>query len=297
MKTTKNSPRKSVQIVKSYRKGDKVSQKIIRHVGIAANEEEEQKLVALAESIIRELKEKRQPSLPFPPSPLPREVALKSPHPVDLASVRNYGSVGEGIPEIASTIFFDLSLDHVLGRGSRGRGKNLTFLSLLIGRLLDPGSKRHTTRLLRQGKLAELSLSRVYRLLDTLLERVEVVKETIASHTRTLFPGPIGLLLFDITTLYFESFTEDDFRKRGESYDNKRQETQILLSLAVTENGLPLWYDVFPGNTFEGKTLASTLTSLKERFHPAEFMVVADRALFNQANLALAENLGYPFVI
>jgi len=135
VKTTKNSPRKSIQIIESRQRGETVSQKIIRHVGIATTEEEERQLVLLAESIIRELKEKRQPSLPFPSSPIPRELPLTKPHPVDLSSVRNYGSMVEGIPEIASTIFFDLSLDHIFGRGSRGRGKTLTFLSLLIGRI------------------------------------------------------------------------------------------------------------------------------------------------------------------
>jgi len=106
-----------------------------------------------------------------------------------------------------------------------------------------------------------------------------------------------ALMLFDVTTLYFESFTEDDLRKPGYSKDNKISETQVVLALAVTPDGHPLWYEVFPGNAFEGKTLLPVLGKCMKECAPEETVVVADRAMFARINLEEIEATGCSYVI
>jgi len=63
------------------------------------------------------------------------------------------------------------------------------------------------------------------------------------------------LLFYDVTTLYFESFDDDELRKKGFSKDSKSPQTQILVALLVTKEGFPIGYEIFAGNTFEGHTI------------------------------------------
>jgi len=67
------------------------------------------------------------------------------------------------------------------------------------------------------------------------------------------------LLFYDVTTLYFDTFEEDELRKNGFSKDNKSQQPQILVALMVTKDGFPVAYEVFPGNTFEGHTIVPVI--------------------------------------
>ena len=76
----------------------------------------------------------------------------------------------------------------------------------------------------------------------------------------------LDVLFYDCTTLYFESFVSDELRQKGFSKDHKVNETQVLLALMVTREGLPIGYEVFPGATFEGHSLAPVLTALQRRY-------------------------------
>ena len=62
-----------------------------------------------------------------------------------------------------------------------------------------------------------------------------------------------SLVFYDVTTLYFETHVSDDFRLNGFSKDNKINQPQILIGLVVNDIGFPIYYDIFKGNTFEGK--------------------------------------------
>lgn len=67
-----------------------------------------------------------------------------------------------------------------------------------------------------------------------------------------------------MTTLYFETFEEDELRKNGFSKDNKSQQPQILVALMVTKEGFPIAFEIFSGNTFEGHTIIPTIKILSE---------------------------------
>lgn len=67
------------------------------------------------------------------------------------------------------------------------------------------------------------------------------------------------LLFYDVTTLYFETFQEDELRKNGFSKDSKSPQLQILVALMVSKEGFPIAYEVFAGNTFEGHTIVPVI--------------------------------------
>jgi hypothetical protein len=86
----------------------------------------------------------------------------------------------------------------------------------------------------------------------------------------------VGSLTY--STLYFESFEPDELRKCGFSKDHKSNQPQVLLALMVTEEGLPLDYEVFAGNIYEGKTLLPALEKIRQKYNIEEVVLVADSA-------------------
>jgi transposase len=102
-------------------------------------------------------------------------------------------------------------------------------------------------------------------------------------------------LFYDVTTLYFETFAEDDLRKNGFSKDNKSQQPQILVALLVTKEGFPIAYSIFPGNVFEGHTILPVVNEFIEKHSVKEFTVVADAAMISTSNMQelLRNNINY----
>jgi transposase len=95
----------------------------------------------------------------------------------------------------------------------------------------------------------------------------------------------LAVVFYDMTSLYFENEDEDDLRKVGFSKDGKFQNPQIMLGLLVGRNGYPIGYDIFEGNTFEGKTLLPVLDRIEQKYDFGKPVVVADAAMHNLQNL------------
>jgi transposase len=300
VKSSKLSPRKSVQIVKSVRTGKRVSQVILQHVGIAHDEKQLSELRELGRKLILEMEEKEQPSLPgF--SLLENEEAWEWPvgdgERVNLRGMKNLEQVTEGPGEVVESLFSSLGFEEIFGVSSRGKGNTEVLKKCLACALANPSSKRGMSRWLEDEGGTDMSLNRIYRMMDALAKKTDRVREIVARETASLFEMKASLLLFDVTTLYFESFEADDLRVPGYSKDNRIQETQVVLALAVTPEGFPLWYDLFPGNTFEGHTLVPVLRRCMETFSPRQAVVVADRAMFTEENLHEVEKAGCSFVV
>jgi transposase len=105
------------------------------------------------------------------------------------------------------------------------------------------------------------------------------------------------MMLFDVTTLYFESVDADELRAFGYSKDQKYHCTQVVLALATNEDGLPIGYELFPGNTAEVKTLLACMQSWQEQLPAGQVSFVADRALCSRANLKALEAAPWKYVV
>jgi transposase len=88
------------------------------------------------------------------------------------------------------------------------------------------------------------------------------------------------MVFYDVTPLYFEAESEDEFRKTGFSKDGKNQQPQIVLGLLVIKSGYPLAYDIFKGNKFEGHTMLLLINAFKEKYKLHNLIIVADAGLF-----------------
>ena len=105
------------------------------------------------------------------------------------------------------------------------------------------------------------------------------------------------MIFYDCTTLYFESFTEDELKENGYSKDNKFNQPQVLLAIMVTRHGLPVGYDLFPGSTYEGHTLQNAINSLKKRFSLNKIVFVSDSGMLNKDNLELLQSNNIEYIV
>jgi len=172
------------------------------------------------------------------------------------------------------------------------------FKNLVLCRLVYPGSKLKTVNYFRQHLNLDISVYTVYRFMDELVHELKPQVEQITfEHTRKLFSGRIGVVFYDITTLYFEASEEDDFRIPGFSKDGKHQQPQIIIGLLVSMYGYPLGYQMFEGNTSETQTLIPVLEAFQEKFNIDKPIIVADAALLSQRNIEALRNNNYEYIL
>jgi transposase len=172
------------------------------------------------------------------------------------------------------------------------------FRHLVISRLSYPGSKLKTIDYLQRHKNIFVSSDKIYRFLDELQSEYKEKVEKIAfEHTKKILKGKIAVVFYDMTTLYFETEDEDDLRKIGFSKDGKFQNPQIMLGLLVGENGYPIGYDIFKGNTFEGHTLLPFLEQIQKKYGFEKPIVVADAGLLSKDNLEKLAEKKYKYII
>ena len=180
----------------------------------------------------------------------------------------------------------------------RYRASHKALCQSVMARLAHPQSKRASVRALAADFGVQVSLPQVYRMMDLLDEDcIERLNTLAGEQARALAGGTLQVLFFDCTTLYFESFTEDDLKQPGYSKDAKFKECQVLLALAVTETGLPVRYTVLPGATFEGHSLIPVVKALQADCQAEEAVVVADRGLLSEANLNALEAAGLRYIV
>ena len=169
---------------------------------------------------------------------------------------------------------------------------------LVIARICQPASKLATTAYLRSYYKEDVHLSRIYRYMDKLYNRqMERVQEISIAHTRQILGGSIGLLFYDVTTLYFETAPGDDMRQAGFSKDGKTSEAQVVLGLLVSRDGYPLSYSIFNGSQYEGYTMIPIIDDFVHRFSLKDFVVVADSGLMSEKNVRLLRSAGYKYII
>lgn len=168
---------------------------------------------------------------------------------------------------------------------------------VVLARIAAPASKQKTQKYLEENELSDVTLNSIYRMMDKLSGRIEAVNQCAINDAKNLFEDKIDLVLFDVTTLYFESVSDDDLRAFGYSKDQKFHQTQVVLAMGVTREGLPIGYKLFPGNTAETKTLISCLDEWKKQIRIGRIVFVADRGMFNSSNLRALDDAGYEFIV
>ena len=267
----------SVQII------DKSSGKyrVVKHIGTADDEAEIKYLEKLAHRAIPDLS--NQSSM-FDSSAA-KEVNNWL---ADRFQLTKYVAIG--YLEVFGKIYSEIGYNNVI------TGKLIQ--ALVIARIVKPHSKLATHRWLNMKLGMDISKDTIYRLMDTLGKEEE---QKISDHTYKFFRKIIGqkihMIFFDATTLHFETFDSDSFRKTGFSKVGKHNQPQIVVGLMVTREGLPIGYDVFPGNKFDGYTIRSALSRVSRRYGTERVVFVADSGMLSGENIKLIEEAGFDYIM
>ncbi|MFH1561219.1 MAG: IS1634 family transposase [Patescibacteria group bacterium] len=152
-------------------------------------------------------------------------------------------------------------------------------------RVLEPASKIKSISLLKKYFGIDYKKTTVFRKLETCVDLKDKVCEIAIKYAKNKLDFDFSLVFYDVTTLYFETHREDSFRKNGFSKDNKINQPQILVGLLVEKTGFPVYWDVFEGNTFEGKTIIPVLSQIIEKYKIKNFTVVADAGMLSAKNI------------
>jgi transposase len=265
----------SVQVIdksKAYR--------VVKTIGSSKNPEQIRRMFELAKLFIDH--QSKQYSL-FPQDQQGNAAVLDFVRNVRNSQVRTVG------PElILGKLFDQIGFDAI--------GERL-FRDIVIARLVYPTSKAKTVDYLYRYQGKTISTQSIYRFLDRLNDQYSLLAQQIAYEHSLSILKHITVVFYDMTSLYFESEDEDDLRRIGFSKDGKFQNPQIMLGLLVGSNGYPIGYDIFEGNTFEGKTLLPVLRRIEQKYGFGKPVVVADSAMLSNENIQSLEQGQFPFIV
>jgi transposase len=239
----------------------------LKHLGSAHSPQDLQALIALAQAqLFRD-----QPSL-FPDAPPAFEVRLK---------------------HTTSQLLFQVLMAEY--QALFGQLHDPDFAHLCIARLVEPTSKVDCIRVLHELGVTGLNEDKLYRCLKRINRqqyREQIQRRCLTATT----PQALTLVLYDVTTLYFETAKEDGYRKSGLSKE-RRLEPQIVIGLLVDRTGFPLAVHSFEGNTAETKTLVPVLEAFRAAHRLSSITVVADAAMMSLKNLTALTQAGYTYII
>jgi len=233
----------SVQIIQKVGRRNKV----IKNVGCATTKREEELLFMLAHSEIDRMRKME---------------SLFIDH--DDEVVENFvDSIGNDNLQIVGSQLILGHLYRSIGYPEEDQDHNF-FKHLVLSRLVYPGSKLKTVEYFKRHLSIDVSVYSVYRYLDQLHSREKQAIEQITfEHTRKTLGGSVGVVFYDMTTLYFEASQEDDYKIIGYSKDGKPHKPQIIIGMLVGGNGYPIGYEVLKATQLRPKPLFRFLRAFR----------------------------------
>ncbi|MCX6384142.1 MAG: IS1634 family transposase, partial [Actinobacteria bacterium] len=211
------------------------------------------------------------------------------------AEITNWGYVAY------KKIWEAFSLDKILATIASGTkikfDLSKTAFLMAVSHLLNPSSKLSVYN--NQDKYTNtcpVGLNDIYRSLDILADSKEKIEKEIFDTNRNLFNMSVDVVFYDVTTFSFSSVIADGLKDFGYSKNGKPNKVQVVMGLLIDCYGRPIGYELFSGNTFDGKTLSSALDALEKRFGIRKVVIVADKGIASKVNLKEITNRGYSYI-
>ncbi len=250
---------------------------IVRHIGTARNDQEKADLISLANDFIKKMS-----------SQLALFEDNQSNNILYLNQTEFIGVYYIFFYELISKIAIKIGFDKI---------KNSLLLDLVILRMFEPASKLRSIVLLEEYFGIRHRRQNYYEHAPGWLAFKSKAESIALTFAKQHYAFNFDLLFYDVTTLYFEAFEEDELRKNGFSKDNKSQQPQILVALMVTKEGLPIAYEVFAGNTFEGHTIIPVVKKFIDKHKVNEFTVIADAAMISADNILTLKDNSINYIV
>ena len=288
------------RLVRSVRRGGKVVQETIAQLG-ELDAKGRAKAKALARSITGRRADERQGDL-FEVATAPVAVRLDR---VRVERGRAFGAVWLGC-ELWQAMKFDELLDELLAAGREKVSWAKIVAVLVIARLCEPSSELHVAedwyrRTALEDLLGIVSEDiydeRLYRALDRLLPHKEAMEKHLVKRLGELFAIQYDLLLYDVTSTYFEGSGDPQICKRGYSRDHRPDCVQVNIALVVTKEGFPLGYELFAGNRTDVTTVEEIVTTMETRYGKADRVWVMDRGMVSIDNVEWLQEGGRHYIL
>jgi transposase len=230
---------------------------------------------------------------------------------VDLQGVRVERTRRFGGPWLGRTLLHQLELDRVLdtclGRGREQIPWPLMAMVLALGRLCDPSSELQLAeRFYEHSALPDLlgvpaekvNEDRLYRALDALLPHKTHLEQHLRHKLGELFDLDYDLLLYDVTSTYFEGEAKGNpLAQRGYSRDHRGDCKQVNLALVVSRSGMPVGYEVFAGNRHDSTTLEEIVRHIERLHGRAQRIWVLDRGMVSEDNVEFLKQGGRRYIV
>ena len=251
------------QITEHYRENGKQKNRVLEHLGPVHNQEDVDRY--------RKMFEKKLEIY---------NASAITPEDLAILPVMEFGTIYAAMHVMRSSgIYRSLS--------SMGKYRDTTAL-MIVSRIIEPSSDISliglSKRIYYPWWKISVSKDAIYRCLDAITKSKESIELAIFN---TLRPD-VSVVHYDLTSSYFEGREDNDLVLFGYSRDRKRGKEQIVVGLVMAD-GIPIYHELWPGNTVDPKTLESTVSVLKERFHVRNTVIVADRAFGRSPSLKLLD--------
>ncbi len=170
---------------------------------------------------------------------------------------------------------------------------------LIVARIYQPVSKRETVDVLADSFGKTYSLKTVYRHLKQATDHglKEKFQTALINFAKESLHDNLQLVFYDVTTLAFDSQARKGLKDFGFSKDHRFQDVQIVIGLVINRDGFPLYFDVFNGHTFEGKTFLSVVEQVKTLLNTPHLIVVADAAMISRINIEELDKRDIGFIV
>jgi transposase len=219
---------------------------------------------------------------------------------------RSFGDVWLGW-RLWQALRLDVLCEELLPRGREQVPWSVMAAVLVIARLCEPASELHLAEgWYRRTALEDLlglpserlNEDRLYRGLDRLLPHKADIERHLVKRLGELFDLSYDLLLYDVTSTYFEGLAErNPLAKRGHSRDHRPDCKQVCIALVVTREGMPLGYEVFAGNRTDVTTVEEIVETMEARYGIADRVWVMDRGMSSAENVAWLQETGRRYLI
>jgi transposase len=296
-------------LAESYRTATGSRQRIVAYLGELSADEQDG-WTRLSSHLTGEASPRRPERSLFDP-PRCDDVRDDEPLLVKLSSVRLERLRDFGDVWLAWGLWRLLEFDHVLEQliePGREEVSWATVASILVmARFCAPSSELHIADTwYRRTALEELlgvtpdqvHTDRLYKGLDQLLPHKDALEKHLRQRLGELFELKCDLLLYDVTSTYFEGEVADcPLAKRGYLRDSRGDRPQVCIGLVVTEEGYPLGYEVFAGNTHDSTTVQEIITSLEKKHGLLNRVWVMDRGMVSDANLTFLRERGGQYIV
>jgi len=289
------------RLVRSVRNGSKVRQETVAQLG-----ELDAQGRADARALARRITGRaEQYELFEDPAPVPAKVEVRLDR-VRIERARSFGDVWLGWTLWRALQFDEVCAEQMLDGREAVAWSTMTAI-LTIARLCEPSSELHIAEdWYRRTALEDLlgvpaeqvNEARCYRALDQLLPHKRAIEQHLRRRLGELFSLDYELLLYDVTSTYFEGQALGNPQaKRGHSRDHRPDCKQVCIALVVTREGMPLGYEVFDGNRVDVTTVEEIVGTMEARFGIAGRVWVMDRGMTSAANIAWLQKTGRRYLI